>query len=116
VTIRSMQSAGALPRALVLAVAASLMPLSAVTAEERPQPGRTMSLRAAVKNVAVAESKATATARRSEARRAAQQSPGQDRSFFKTGPGILALAVMAIGTGYAIYSTQNDRIKSPGKE
>ena len=56
------------------------------------------------------------TARRSEARGAVQPTPGQDRSFFKSGPGIVAIAVMAIGAGYAIYSTQNDRIKSPGKE
>ena len=55
-------------------------------------------------------------ARSREARVATQSASGQDRSFFKTGPGILALAVMVAGTGYAIYSTQNDRIKSPGKE
>jgi hypothetical protein len=24
--------------------------------------------------------------------------------------------VLAVGAGYAVYSTQNDRIKSPGKE
>jgi hypothetical protein len=56
------------------------------------------------------------SARRSGARKAAQPTQGQDRSFFKTGPGIVAIAVMVVGTGYAIYSTQNDRIKSPGKE
>lgn len=50
------------------------------------------------------------------AARAARQTPQRDGSFFKTRAGVVALAVMAIGVGYAIYSTQEDRIKSPGKE
>ena len=36
-------------------------------------------------------------------------------SFFKTRPGVIALTVMAAGTGYAIYSAQHDRIHSAGK-
>lgn len=42
----------------------------------------------------------------------ASGSPG----FFRTKPGVIALAVMALGTGYAIYSAQHDRIHSPGKK
>ena len=45
----------------------------------------------------------------------AQSNGGQSGSFFKSKPGILALAVMAAGAGYAVYSTQHDRIKSAGK-
>jgi hypothetical protein len=37
-------------------------------------------------------------------------------SFFRTPTGVLVLAVFAAGVGYAIYSTQNDRISSPGKQ
>ena len=50
------------------------------------------------------------------AAREARQTPQRDGSFFKTKTGLVALAVMAVGVGYAIYSTQEDRIKSPGKE
>lgn len=31
-------------------------------------------------------------------------------SFFKTRTGMIVLAVMAVGTGYAIYSSKEDRI------
>ena len=32
-------------------------------------------------------------------------------SFFKTRTGVLVLAIMAVGTGYAVYSAKEDRIK-----
>ena len=32
-------------------------------------------------------------------------------SFFKTRAGMLVIAVMAVGTGYAIYSAKEDRIR-----
>ena len=35
-------------------------------------------------------------------------------SFFKKPAGILVLAAIAAGVGYALYSTQHDRINSPG--
>jgi hypothetical protein len=37
-------------------------------------------------------------------------------SFFKSRPGMIALVVAAVGTGYAIYSAQHDRIHSAGKQ
>ena len=41
---------------------------------------------------------------------------GRDKwSFFKSPVGIAVMATFAVGVGYAIYSTQNDRITSPGK-
>ena len=100
-----------LPRAILLAVVTSLVPLPALAAEEgsAPKPGV---IKAAVNSIAVAKapvSNATAV-------RAARQAPQRDRSFFKTKPGILALAVMVIGTGYALYSAKEDRITSPGKQ
>jgi hypothetical protein len=36
-------------------------------------------------------------------------------AFFKSPIGIAVLATLAVGTGYAIYSAQHDRIHSPGK-
>jgi hypothetical protein len=52
------------------------------------------------------------TARRAQAANPALESP----AFFKTRTGILVAGVMAAGVGYAIYSTQHDRIHSPGKQ
>ena len=106
---------GNLVRATALAVIATLTPLPLLAAEAGPAP-KPGPIRASVAKISVKDTKKMQPARRSDARGAAQSSQGQDRSFFKTGPGILALAVMIAGTGYAIYSTQNDRIKSPGKE
>ena len=37
-------------------------------------------------------------------------------SFFKSPGGIIVLSTLAVGVGYFIYSTQNDRVSSPGKE
>jgi hypothetical protein len=43
--------------------------------------------------------------------------PGaQSLAFFKTRTGALIVAVMIAGTGYALYSTQHDRIHSAGKQ
>jgi hypothetical protein len=83
-------------------------------AEERSssKPGP---ITAAVEKI-TADGLKTGPSARANAAPAAQQDTGRDRSFFKTKPGIIALVVMAVGTGYAIYSTQNDRIESPGKQ
>ena len=106
---------GKLTRAIALAVIATLAPLPVLAAEagssHKPGP-----IRASVAKISVKDTQKMPAARRSDARGATQSGPGQDRSFFKTGPGILAIVVMAAGAGYAIYSTQHDRIKSPGKE
>jgi len=51
----------------------------------------------------------------------AAQDPGQpktdleSKSFFKSPAGIIALVLVGVGTGVALYSTSNDRIKSPAK-
>ena len=44
---------------------------------------------------------------------AATTAPKQpnDRSFFKTRTGMFAIVVMAVGTGYAVYSAKEDRIR-----
>ena len=51
------------------------------------------------------------------ASRAAQDTAAKDSpGFFKTKGGAVALAVMVLGVGYALYSAQNDRITSPAKQ
>lgn len=37
-------------------------------------------------------------------------------SFFKKPAGIAVLATLAAGVGYALYSTQHDRVHSAGKQ
>jgi hypothetical protein len=37
-------------------------------------------------------------------------------SFFKTPAGIAVMAVLGVGVGYALYSTQHDRVHSAGKK
>jgi hypothetical protein len=74
-------------------------------------------MQSAVYAAAVRESAVVATPRAKTARRADQsgtskQSPG----FFRTGAGAIALAVMAVGTGYAIYSASHDKVSSPGRK
>ena len=112
---RRAQRSGSWRRAMAFAVITALTPLPLLAAESGsgPRPGP---IRASVAKITPKDTANMPKARRSEARGATQSAPGQERSFFKTGPGIIALAIMGAGVGYAIYSTQNDRIKSPGKE
>ena len=111
VALRSSRWSGGLPRAMLLAVVVSLLPVPALASERAaPKPGP---IKAAVKKIASTDAPVL---RSSAARGARQTTPQRDGSFFKTKTGLVALAVMAVGVGYAIYSTQEDRIKSPGKE
>lgn len=115
VTTRLVGWRGRLPRAVLLALVVSLMPLP-VAAAEKGSKGESGPIKASIKAIG-AERGADGPARVASASRLAKQSgPMRDGSFLKSKPGLLALAVMAVGLGYALYSSQNDRIKSPGKE
>ena len=96
---------------MLLTIVTGFVPATARGSEAtvRPAPGV---LAAAVKRTPAVK---PAPVRTTRATTRAQANGGQSGSFFKSKPGILALAVMAAGAGYAVYSTQHDRIKSPGK-
>lgn len=51
-------------------------------------------------------------------KRSADQSNGGSGAmhFLKSRPGMIAVTVMAIGTGYAVYSANHDRIVSAGRK
>jgi hypothetical protein len=106
-------------RAIPLALAFSLIALPVVASENTvtPKPGtEQVSLRQAA---ARAASRAAMAAPRTTNARHAAQSSGSGRestSWFKTKPGVIALAVMVIGSGYAVYSVSHDRITSPAKK
>jgi hypothetical protein len=75
-------------------------------------------LRASVERVAAAESHRLDVGRaKPSASQSGQQSdPQLERgSFFKTPVGIAVLATLGVGVGYALYSSQNDRIRSTGR-
>ncbi len=51
---------------------------------------------------------------RNDSAPAASKTPAQatkSGSFFKTRTGVVVLAIMAVGTGYAVYSAKEDRIR-----
>jgi protein-disulfide isomerase len=103
-----------LPRAFLLALIAALVPLP-VAAGDRTQT-HAPTIKASMARL-VARDLAGAPAASSQTRAARQTPPaGGAPGFFKSGPGIVALAVLAAGTGYALYSAKHDRIHSAGKQ
>jgi hypothetical protein len=110
------RGARGLVRALLGVLVLALMPWPAVAGETTParQP-----LRAALADVRPQPALPPRPAIAPSPRRSmkAQSTPGTDSpTFFKTRTGVVVLAVLGVGAGYAIYSTSHDRIKSPGKE
>jgi len=113
-------------RAALLVLAASLIPLPVSASESGPvkptaTTAKTVSLQQAVAREAVRAAAETplapASASKQQQQRRADQSSGNGvMSFFKSRPGVIALSVMAVGTGYAIYSANHDRIVSPGRK
>jgi hypothetical protein len=131
VTVRLPLSRRVLPRAVTLAVCMALIPLPALAAgpASSPEPAAAPSagasdarpLRAAIAKLDSRDFETRSAASRTAPRRSAPSAQATDtvkqsRAFFKTGPGIAVLAVIAAGFGYALYSTSHDRINSPGKE
>ena len=130
--LKSPLSRPALPRAVVLAVAVALVPLpvsaGALSPQKPAQPPApagiaksAQPLRAAIEKIDTRDFNPTVTSRstsRRSTRGSAQTTTAGKESpaFFKSGAGIAVLAVVAVGVGYALYSTSHDRVHSPGKE
>jgi hypothetical protein len=103
-----------LARFVALAAIVTLVPLP-VLAGGASQPAKAPGLRASVARLGVLARPATPrapTVRLKQAGGADLRSP----SFFKRPVGVVVLATLAVGAGYAIYSTQHDRISSAGKK
>jgi len=103
----------ALLAALVVTIA--LAPLPALAGEPSPPAAKAPpGIRASLAKLDLTER--IAAPRPPTARK---QQAGQDdlrsASFFKSPLGIVVLATLGVGAGYAIYSTQHDRIHSAGK-
>lgn len=121
VTVRIQSWRGAVARAMVLAV---ITPLPAAASDsgkgvQEPTLEASMArptLKASMEQIVVRDLSDRPAP--STAARAARQSPQANQStpFFKSRPGMIAVAVMIAGTGYALYSAKQDRIHSAGKQ
>lgn len=94
-------------RVVAFAVAMAAIPLPGLAAEPNkpaPAPGLAASIASAA-----ASSKVTLEQAKPAAPDKAQLG---STSFFKSPAGVIVLAVVAAGTGYALYSASHDRIHS----
>jgi hypothetical protein len=103
------------PCVLVLALIGAALPLPCAAEGVGPSPVAP-GLKASIGSV----TRAIALDRPMSAKKLSAQAPGESRttgskSFFKTPAGMVVLAVMAAGTGYAIYSAKHDRIAPIGR-
>jgi hypothetical protein len=103
-------------RIVVPALVAALIPLPAMAGEPshaaKAKSLSTSLQAAAAKEVAVALRKDAGVAR--QAQQGSQPNLGS-WSFFKSPVGAAVAAVLAVGVGYAVYSSKHDRIKAPGR-
>jgi hypothetical protein len=108
-----------LARVLVLVLAVGAVPANCL-AGEPPPGGSTPTLAASIQKAVAAESAKLGKARAASSM--ASQDPSQpkadlgSKSFFRSRAGIVALVLVGVGTGVALYSTSNDRISSPGRK
>jgi hypothetical protein len=109
----------------MLAIAVTLVPLPLAAADrvaappaQAAQPFRTSIAKHAAREVLVSASAKPAPQNAARPRSATRQQSNnpQGGSFFKSPAGIACLAVIALGTGYALYSASNDRIHSVARE
>jgi hypothetical protein len=100
----------------LFAVILALVPLPVAADDGAAQAKTTSNIKVSMERM-VARDIASASVTSSPARPARQgQAAGNSSGFLKSKPGIIALVVLAAGTGYALYSASHDRIHSPGKE
>ena len=98
VLARRLTTAGVMTALLTLAAA------PAMAASPDPTTPVSFSSSAVAKVVAKADAPTAAA-------KAAPKQATASKGFLKTRTGLLVLAVMAVGTGYAIYSSKEDRIR-----
>jgi hypothetical protein len=99
-------------RVVALALVIALSPLP-VFAAPPGTPAGTTSIRQSVAAIGASEKLAATSA---PAAQAAPKTNNGSPAFFKTPIGIAVLTTLAVGVGYALYSTQHDRITSAGKK
>jgi hypothetical protein len=98
-------------RVLVLAFAVSTVPACCLAGEPPTSPPGAPKLAASIDKAVRQEVALSAKASPNAARQAGATSSGH--SFFKSKTGRVTLVLLAAGTGFALYSTSHDRVKSP---
>jgi hypothetical protein len=100
-------------RVLVAALVLAATPLPTLAGEPPPPAPPTPSLSELVKQAAAVT---PITPVRAQTATGAAKTDFGSPSFFKKPVGIAVLAALGVGIGYALYSTQHDRINSVGKQ
>jgi len=102
----------------MLAIAVTLVPLPLFAADPPAaapaQPLKTSIAMHAKRDVLVTTAKQSASNAQSPTR--AQKNDPHQPGFFRSPAGITCLAVIAAGTGYALYSASHDRIHSVARQ
>jgi len=101
-----------LARLIALAVIIALCPLPALAGDQDQPAGKAPGIRASAAAIVTRQPLAASPSAAAQG----QSNAGKSGSFFKSPIGVVVLATLAAGVGYAIYSTQNDRITSPVKQ
>ena len=118
VTERCTRRPTGLRRAAMLALAITLVPLPLFAADPAA-PASAQPLKASIathakRDVLVPTAKQSTPNAQSAIR--AQKSDPHQPGFFRSPAGIACLAVIAAGTGYALYSASHDRIHSVARQ
>jgi hypothetical protein len=105
----------------MLALALALIPLPVAASETASTTPAAPTAKAKTSQVSLKETVARTAARTplaaaSSARRAQDTASKDSPAFFRSKGGAVALAVMVLGVGYALYSVKHDRITSPAKQ
>ncbi len=100
----------AVVRVVVLALAVGVAPVNCLAGEPPGPQQPTTALAASIQKAVQHEAGNVAKVAPNAARQAGT-SPAST-GFFKSRTGIITLVLLAAGTGYALYSTSHDRIKT----
>lgn len=102
-------------RLLVVAIALGAAPVNGLASEPGNPPPSTPTLSASIQKAVQLETGKVAKVSPKAARQAGGSAPADTSSgsFFKSKAGIITIALLAAGTGYALYSTSHDRVTSP---
>jgi hypothetical protein len=109
---RYLKHARLLAGALALVVGLTLAAPPAFAGSPAPEPGPIAAAATAKVEAMPAATLAQAATPAAQAAPTAITEAG-DKPFFKTTKGVVALALLAGGLGYTVYSFSNDRVSSP---
>jgi hypothetical protein len=120
VTVRILRSSAVFRRGALLALAVTLVPLPLLAADNGaaavPAPSLKTSIATHAKREVLATASKTQAHASAQTAARAQSNDPHSQGFFRSPTGIVCLAVIAAGTGYAFYSASHDRIHSVARQ